>query len=463
MKHSLNSIRNIYFIGAGGIGMSALERYFLSRGVRVAGYDRTRTELTDQLENEGVAMSYTDNVSTIPTGFGDKADTLVVYTPAVPADLAILRHFRDEGFEVVKRSELLGIITRGTRSLCFAGTHGKTTTSSMAAHLLHTGPVGCNAFIGGVLQGYDTNFLQSASSPYTVVEADEFDRSFHRLEPQVAVVTAADPDHLDIYGTEEEYLEAFAHFTSLVRPGGAIIMHKGLKFQPRPAEGVRVYTYSIDQGDFHASYIRTEQGVLTFDIVTPRGTIRNVHLGAPLRVNIENAVAAVAAVCATDAFDPETVRQAMSSFRGVKRRFEVWLKEPGLPLVIDDYAHHPREIEASIASVRELHPGREITVVFQPHLYTRTRDFADQFAAALSTADRVIMTDLYPAREQPIPGISSKTILDKVRGAEKELIPLKNLTDELKSRNFDILMTMGAGDLYERLPRIVKDIKEKTD
>ncbi|MDE6685559.1 MAG: UDP-N-acetylmuramate--L-alanine ligase, partial [Duncaniella sp.] len=282
-------MNHIYFIGAGGIGMAALERYYLSKGKKVAGYDRTPTALTDALIEEGVEISFSPEAESIPADFRNPADTLVIYTPAVPENLPILTYFREGGFEVIKRAKALGLITRDTKSLCFAGTHGKTTTSSMAAHILHCGSIGCNAFLGGILKNYDSNFLLHPSSPYTVIEADEYDRSFHHLTPQVAVITATDPDHLDIYGTEEAYLESFAHFTELIRPGGTLIVHEGLKLVPRVAEGVKVYTYSRDKGDFHAAYIRRGLGTITFDIVTPRGTIRNVNLGVPVEVNIENA------------------------------------------------------------------------------------------------------------------------------------------------------------------------------
>ena len=452
--------QNIYFIGAGGIGMAALERYFKARGYNVAGYDRTPSELTQSLADEGIEITFSGTPDTIPADFRDPETTLVVYTPAVPASLPIMEWFRTNGFEIVKRARVLGMVTRGSRSLCFAGTHGKTTTSSIAAHLLHNGAIGCNAFIGGVMKNYGTNFLLSNSSPYSVIEADEFDRSFHELSPFVAVITATDPDHLDIYGTEEAYLESFAHFTELIQPGGFLIVHEGLKLRPRVPEGVTVYTYSRDKGDFHASYIRRSGGTITFDIVTPRGTIRNVNLGVPVEVNIENAVAAVAATCVTAAFEPENVRDALSSYRGIKRRFETWLKEPGADgrVIIDDYAHHPEEIRNAIASVRALYPGRKLTVVFQPHLYSRTRDFAPQFADALSGADSVILTDLYPAREEPIEGVSSEIIFKDVKCDDKLMISKENLIETLKNRNFDILLTMGAGDLCNMLPDIVDSL-----
>lgn len=456
--HDISTISNIYFVGAGGIGMAALERYFLAKGKNVAGYDRTRTQLTDELEAEGAAISFDESVDTIPASFRNPADTLVVYTPAVPAEMPILKYFRDNGFEVVKRACLLGLITRDSRSLCFAGTHGKTTTSSIAAHILQSGRVGCNAFLGGELKNYNSNFILTPSSNYSVIEADEYDRSFHHLTPSVAVITATDPDHLDIYGTEEAYLESFAHFTELIRPGGALIVHEGLKLKPRPQEGVRVYTYSRDHGDFHASYIRRQPGTITFDVVTPRGTIRNINLGVPVEVNIENAVAAVAAVSLTDAFDPEVIREALNTYRGTKRRFECWLKEDNGTgrIIIDDYAHHPEEIRSSIASVKALYPGRKLTVAFQPHLYSRTRDFAPEFADALSAADSLILLDIYPAREEPIPGVTSEIIFKDVKCDDKTLITKEKLVETLKNRNFDILLTVGAGDINTFIPEIIR-------
>lgn len=459
MNINPENIRNIYFVGAGGIGMAALERFFLSRGKKVAGYDLTPSELTEALEKEGVEITFLPDPDTIPEPFRNPADTLVVYTPAVPHDLPILEFFRSKGHDIVKRAELLGFITRDSKSLCFAGTHGKTTTSSMAAHILHCGD-GCNAFLGGVLKNYDSNFLLDPFSPYSVIEADEFDRSFHHLSPTVAVITATDPDHLDIYGTEEEYLESFAHFTELVRPGGTLIIHEGLKLVPRPNPDVKVMTYSRDSGDFHAQYIRRSQGTITFDIVTPMGTIRNVNLGVPVEVNIENAIAAVAAVCATGNFDAEIIRNAISSYAGIKRRFETWLREPGPDgrVIIDDYAHHPQEIRASIASIRALYPDRKLTVAFQPHLYTRTRDFAAEFAAELDKADSVILVDLYPAREQPIEGISTATIANLMKNQDITMIPKEKLASSLKNRNFDILLTLGAGDMVNELPGIVESV-----
>ena len=452
-------MKNLYFVGAGGIGMAALERYFMAKAYAVAGYDRTPSELTDKLAAEGARISFVDDVEqAIPAEFRDPKETLVVYTPAIPADNHVLSYFRDNGFEVVKRAAVLGRVTHESRGICFAGTHGKTTTSSLAAHILHNCKVDCNAFLGGVLRNYDSNFLLAPESPWSVIEADEFDRSFHHLRPWIAVVTSTDPDHLDIYGTEEAYLESFAHFTSLVHPGGALVVHEGLKLKPRPQEGVKVYSYSRDSGDFHAERIRRGNGEIRFDFVYPGGRIDDISLGVPVEVNIENAVASLGACWLTGDMETEAARTAVGSFLGAKRRFEFWLKEPGEHgrAIIDDYAHHPDELKASIRSVKALYPGRKLTVVFQPHLYTRTRDFYRGFAEALSLADEVILIPIYPARELPIPGVESEMILPLISGAKKEVVARENLIDTIKNRNFEILLTAGAGDISDLVPGIAR-------
>lgn len=452
-------MKNLYFVGAGGIGMAALERYFMAKGYAVAGYDRTPSELTDKLAAEGARISFVDDVEqAIPAEFRDPKETLVVYTPAIPADNHVLSYFRDNRFEVVKRAAVLGRVTHESRGICFAGTHGKTTTSSLAAHILHNCKVDCNAFLGGVLRNYDSNFLLAPESPWSVIEADEFDRSFHHLRPWIAVVTSTDPDHLDIYGTEEAYLESFAHFTSLVHPGGALVVHEGLKLKPRPQEGVKVYSYSRDSGDFHAERIRRGNGEIRFDFVYPGGRIDDISLGVPVEVNIENAVASLGACWLTGDMETKAARTAVGSFLGAKRRFEFWLKEPGEHgrAIIDDYAHHPDELKASIRSVKALYPGRKLTVVFQPHLYTRTRDFYRGFAEALSLADEVILIPIYPARELPIPGVESEMILPLISGAKKEVVARENLIDTIKNRNFEILLTAGAGDIADLVPGIAR-------
>lgn len=454
-------MKRVYFIGAGGIGMAALERYFLSKGMDVAGYDRTSTALTRELEREGVNISYEDSVDTIPAEFRSPSpDTLVVYTPAVPADSAIMSYFRDCGFNPVKRAKALGHITEGSKAICFSGTHGKTTTSSMAAHILHSTGVGCNAFLGGILLGYNSNLMLSATSPYTVVEADEYDRSFHQLRPYIAVVNATDPDHLDIYGTEEAYLESFAHFTELIREDGALLVHTGLKLVPRPPKGVKTYTFSRNEGDFHADNIRRGNGQIVFDFVYPGGVLHDVELGVPVDINIDNAIAALGACWLTGDLDLESARKAMASYPGVERRFQCHLRQKGHngKVVIDDYAHHPDELSSSIKSIRSLYPDRHLTVAFQPHLYSRTRDFAPEFAEALSQADAVVLLDIYPARELPIPGVSSKIIFDRITTSDKVMISKEDFVNTLKNRNFDILLTAGAGDMSFLVPELCRQI-----
>lgn len=451
---------SLYFIGAGGIGMSALVRYFLAKGYRVAGYDRTSSPLTEALQSEGLEIVYDESVDLIPDYCRDPKTTLVVYTPAIPATHAGLVYFREHGFKVVKRAELLGLITQSSKGLCFSGTHGKTTTSSMAAHIFHESPIGCNAFLGGILRNYNSNLILSDHSPFTVIEADEYDRSFHWLHPYMAVVTATDPDHLDIYGTEKAYLESFAHFTSLIQPGGCLVIKKGIKLVPRVQEGVKVYTYSArDGGDFHADNIRVGNGTILFDFVAPDGVVTDVELGVPVDINIENAVAAMA-IARLNGVADDDMRRAMASFKGAKRRFEFWVKRDDR-VMIDDYAHHPDELKASIRSVRALYPGRKLTVIFQPHLYSRTRDFAPQFAEALSMADQVILLDIYPARELPIPGVTSQLIFDRITCRDKELCLREKLLERIKECNFDILLTMGAGDIDRLLPEIASIVEAK--
>lgn len=453
---------NVYFVGAGGIGMSALVRYCLSKGHRVGGYDRSDSHLLEQLRQEGAQITLDESAEAIPEAFRNPDDTLVVYTPAVPDSHQGLRWLRDNGFEVVKRSELLGKITRSSLGICFAGTHGKTTTSSMAAHILHQSSVGCNAFLGGILRNYDSNLLLSATSPYSVIEADEFDRSFHRLTPYIAVITATDPDHLDIYGTEEAYLESFAHFTELIQPGGTLIVHTGLKLKPRPGKDVRVWTYGKTDGDFHAENIRRADGSLTFDLATPGGIIRDITPGVPVEINIENTIAAIAGVYATGHMEVDSMRRAVASFMGPKRRFEFLLREPSPSsrVVIDDYAHHPDELKASILSVKSLYPGRRLTVMFQPHLYSRTRDFATEFAAALDLADEAVIVELYPAREKPIPGISERTIADLMMNPRHIVVSKSMLADWMRQGDFDVLLNAGAGDVSDMLPPLVEELKK---
>ena len=449
--------KNIYFLGIGGIGMSAIARYFAAKGYAVAGYDRTRSRLCEELEAEGIAIHYTDDVAQIAPEFLHNESTLVVYTPAIPAEHSEFVYFRQHGFTIEKRAQVLGEITRVERGLCVAGTHGKTTTSTMLAHLLKQSHVDCNAFLGGIAKNYTSNLMLSDTSDLVVIEADEFDRSFHHLTPYMAVVTAVDADHLDIYGTHEAYLESFAHFTSLIVEGGCLIMKKGIALQPRLGNGVKLYTYSAtEQADFCATNVRIGNGTIVFDFVTPTETIADIELGVPVQVNIENGVAAMA-VAWLNGVSADELRSGMQSFAGIRRRFEIWLKTDRLT-IIDDYAHHPAELEASIKSVKALYADKKVLGVFQPHLYTRTRDFYQEFAAALSHLDEAMLVELYPAREEPIAGISSQTIYDEIT-CPKTLTTKAELINVLKTKHFDVLLTLGAGDLDAMLPQIVESLK----
>ncbi len=455
-------MEKIYFVGAGGIGMANLVRYYLRHGAHVAGYDRSPSELTQHLEREGARLTFIDNYEEIPEEFRDPSDTLVVYTPAVPECNRVLSYFRRNGFEVIKRAALLGKITEKSDAICVAGSHGKTTTSSMVANILRDTAAGCTAFLGGVLRNIDSNLVLNEKSHISVVEADEYDRSFHRLTPWIAVVTSTDPDHLDIYGDEQHYLEAFSKFTSLIREGGTLLMHTGLKMRPDVKPGVNIMTYSGGaEGDWHAEEIKFGDGHISFTLVGPGGLrIENVSPGVPVEINIDNAVAAAAAALTAGA-TPDEVRRGLTGFKGAKRRFELWLdgtESDNGTVLIDDYAHSPNEIRASIASVRKLYPDKKLTVIFQPHLYTRTRDFAPEFADALSGADQVIMPEIYPARELPIEGISTHTILDAVNCKEKTYCERKDLLNLIKNSNFEVLMTLGAADIDRLLPDIQKEL-----
>ena len=452
----INRVASVYFVGAGGIGMSALIRYFLSKGKRVGGYDRTPSDLTEALRKEGADIHYTDDVALVADVFKSPEDTLVVYTPAVPESHTELAYFRARGFEVMKRARVLGEITRSARGLCVAGTHGKTTTSSMLAHLLKSSHVDCNAFLGGILKNYESNLMLSDTSDLTVIEADEFDRSFHWLTPYMAVITSADPDHLDIYGTPEAYRESFEVFTSLIRPDGCLLLKKGVRVTPRLREGVRLYTYSATEAaDFHAENIVIRDGKITFDFVGPRVRIPEVELGVPVKVNIENGVAAMA-IAWLNGVTPEEIRQGMASFAGPRRRFDFHLRTDRVAL-IDDYAHHPAELRQSILSVKELYAGRKVTGIFQPHLYSRTRDFADDFARSLSLLDELILLDIYPAREKPIPGVTSRIIFDKVTISDKILCDKRELLDVIARGRYEVVLMVGAGDI-DRLVEPVREI-----
>lgn len=438
----------VYFIGIGGIGMSAIARYFLNSGIFVGGYDKTPSPLTEALEREGAEIHYEDKIQLIPEKCRQKDDCLVIYTPAIPTTHTELNYFKEQGFDMQKRAQVLGTLTHSLKGLCAAGTHGKTTTSSMAAHILHQSHIDCNAFLGGITKNYGTNYILSKNSQYVVIEADEFDRSFHWLTPWATVITSTDADHLDIYGTEEAYLESFAKYTSLILPGGYLILHTGLKMKPKTKDGVTTYYYSRESGDFHAENIKIGNGRITFDLVSPLGNIPNIELGVPVSINIDNGIAAMALAQIAGATEEE-IRTAMLSFGGVDRRFDFHVRRDDM-VYISDYAHHPEEIHQSILSIKQLYEGRRIKAIFQPHLYTRTRDFFKEFADALSQLDDVVVCDIYPAREEPIPGITSQLIYDNIRnGINKSMCHKEEILELVSKKDFDVLITLGAGDIED--------------
>ena len=456
----LKDIKSVYFVGAGGIGMSALARYFLHKGMPVAGYDKTPSELTRNLEKEGMDIHYEENVRLIPEECRKPASTLVVFTPAIPASHAELVYFRENGFDIQKRAQVLGTLTRTHKGLCFAGTHGKTTTSTMCAHIMHQSHLDCNAFLGGISKNYGTNYILSAHSDFVVIEADEFDRSFHWLRPWMSVITSTDPDHLDIYGTKEAYLESFRHYTELIQKGGALIIHKGLEMKQHVQEGVKVYEYSRDGGDFHAGNVRIADGTITFDFLSPIENVRDVELGQPIPINIENGIAAMA-MAQLNGCTAEELRNGMKTYGGVDRRFDFKIKN-SRHVFLSDYAHHPKEILQSAKSLKELYADRKVTVIFQPHLYSRTRDFYKDFAEALSHFDEVILTEIYPAREQPIPGVTSRLIYDNLRpDVEKQMIRKEDVLDFVRSRDFDVLVVLGAGNLDYYVPQMTEILNGK--
>ena len=456
----MQDIKAVYFVGAGGIGMSAIARYFINRGLVVAGYDKTPSALTLQLEKEGMLIHYEEDVEQIPLACRDKEHCLVIYTPAIPNEHAELQFFRNGGFDIQKRAQVLGTLTKSLKGLCFAGTHGKTTTSTMCAHIMHQGSMDCNAFLGGISKNYGTNYILSNESPYVVIEADEFDRSFHWLRPWMSVITATDPDHLDIYGTKEAYLESFRHYTTLIQPGGALIIHTGLEVKPNVQEGVKTYTYSKTEGDFHAENIRIENGEISFDLVSPIENVKGIELGQPVPINIENGIAAMA-MAQLNGCTADELRNGMKTYRGVDRRFDFRIRNDK-HVLLSDYAHHPKEIFESARSMREVYKNRHITAIFQPHLYTRTRDFYKDFADALSQLDEVILCDIYPARELPIEGVTSKLIYDNLRpGIEKSMVHKEDVPELVKNRDFDVLIILGAGDLDNYMEELAEIIKSK--
>lgn len=457
----------LYFVGIGGIGMSALVRYFLSKGDDVAGYDLTPSPLTKALTEEGALIHYEDDPELIPEPFRSP-DTLVVFTPAVPRNHRELNFFIHQGNRVIKRAELLGDLTRRERGLCVAGTHGKTTTSTLLAHLLRSSHVDCHAFLGGISNNYQTNCLISEKSDYAVIEADEFDRSFHHLSPYIAVITSADPDHLDIYHTAEAYRESFEHFTSLISSEGALVMKKGIPVTPRLKDGTRLFTYTTgdEEADFWGDHIEIREGHLFFDWHypaldgQPAGTL-HVELGVPLLINVENAVAAMAVAYLCGARLDE-LSQGVASFRGVYRRFDRLIDDPRCVL-IDDYAHHPNELDPSIRSVRQLYPDRKILGIFQPHLYSRTQDFYREFAHSLDQLDEVILLDIYPARELPIPGVTSHLIAEAMEHKDVVVLPKEGLLPHLRSLSSlpEVILMVGAGDIDRLVPQVAEEIRQR--
>lgn len=455
-----NKFTQYYFLGIGGIGMSAIARYFNAKGYTVAGYDRVETKLTSDLVSEGVEVNFDESETGIPTRFRDPNKTLVVVTPAIPHELEQLEYFRTHNYKILKRAEILGMITRQSKAICIAGTHGKTTTSTMTAHLMHQSHVECSAFLGGISNNYNTNLLISTQSNFVVVEADEYDRSFHHLTPYMAVITSLEADHLDIYGTYEAVIESFQHFASLITPGGALILNKKINIKPELKKGVKFFTYGLDEtADFYAKNIRIIKDIIYFDFVTPTETIHDIRLAVPVMINVENGVAAMA-LAWLNGVTTEEIISAMSTFSGIYRRFN-FIYNTEKVVYIDDYAHHPSELQASISSIRQLYPDRKITGIFQPHLYSRTKDFAREFAESLSELDELILLEIYPARELPIEGVTSGLILKDVSIQHKTLATKENLLTLLDLKELDVLVTFGAGDIDKMVPVIKKYLKKR--
>ena len=458
---NLERINRVYLIGVGGIGMSALARYFNELGKEVAGYDRVSKPLTQQLEKEGVIIHYEDEPGLIPSAFTqNKKRTLIIYTPAVSKDHSELNFFRENGYAVLKRSEVLGEISKAKTCLAVAGTHGKTTVSSMLAHLLNNSSLGCNAFLGGIVKNYDSNLIVNKKSNLMVVEADEFDRSFLNLSPNMALITSIDADHLDIYNDKATLQQAFDEFVSKLPQNSTLVYHKGLTLEIPEDKNLQTYTYSLKAGaDFYAANLEITDSKYRFDLVTPRETLKNFTLSIPGLVNVENAVAALA-MAYLQKMDKESLFKNLSSFQGIQRRFDVQFTREGV-VYIDDYAHHPREISYTVQSVRDFYPGKKILGVFQPHLYSRTRDFAGEFAESLEELDEVILLDIYPAREEPIEGVTSEIILKKIEKTTATVCSKNDLPDMLREKDIEVLITMGAGDIDRMVKPINDQLKER--
>jgi len=452
MKRALETYTNIYFLGIGGIGMSALARYFRMKGLTVAGYDKTPSPLTDSLEKEGINVHFEDFGPSIPEAFRNKENTLVVYTPAIPKNLGELMHFQHHGFDLMKRAEVLGLITRSSKGLGVAGTHGKTTTSTLLTHILNESHVKCNAFLGGISANFNSNFVASETSEYTVIEADEFDRSFLQLSPYASIITSTDADHLDIYGDSEEFLHGFQAYAAKIAGDGVLIMRQGLKLTSEAP----IISYAVDDdADYTGKFLRAEQGAFFMDVETPAGLWKKVELGLPGIHNAENAVACIA-LCIFLGLSEEEIRFGLRTFKGVKRRFEYHVRNESL-IYIDDYAHHPTEIKALLDSVRLLYPGKKVTGIFQPHLFSRTRDFMDAFARELSALDELILLPIYPAREEPIAGISSEALLEQCTIKDKKVLLPQEAVALLGDRREGVILTIGAGDI----DRIVSPLKSQ--
>lgn len=449
-----------YFLGIGGIGMSSLARYFNTKGYRVGGYDRAETKLTRNLIAEGIDIVFDSSVGTIPNHYVGNMKTLIVVTPAIPKEHEQLLFFQKNGYTIIKRSELLGLITKKNKAICIAGTHGKTTTSTITAHLLHQSHVECNAFLGGISNNYNTNLILSSDSSYVVVEADEYDRSFHNLNPFMAVITSLEPDHLDIYGDYKSVVQSFEHFTSLMQSGGILLLHENVVLQPILNKGVKKYTYGLETtSDFYAHNIRKKEHSIVFDFVAPTETIYDIKLNIPIMINVVNSVAAIA-MAWLSGVTSEEIRTAMSIFSGIYRRFDFVMQRPEI-VYIDDYAHHPSELDASISSIRTLFPDKKITGIFQPHLYSRTQNFAKEFAQSLSALDSLILLDIYPARELPIEGVTSEMIFRNVSIEDKKMATKESLFQQLDGKEIEVLVTFGAGDIENIVPKIKDYLKHR--
>lgn len=451
----------IYFLGIGGIGMSNLARYFMMKNKIVMGYDKTKTPLTEALSSEGAKIHYDEDLDFVNQLLPNKNKTLVIFTPAIPNQNKEKLFFESQGFIMKKRAQVLGMITKNTKALCCAGTHGKTTTSSMVAHIFMTSQYKCNAFLGGILKNNGTNLILSQQSEYTVIEADEYDRSFHWLHPYMALITSVTPDHLDIYGTKEAYLDSFKHFISLINSNGCLVIHNNaLRDLKCNIDNVKTYSYGLNEGDFHAKNIKIGNGELIFDFVTPSSVIKEIKLGVPIKINIENAIGSMAIGWLND-IEPKDLKTAMETFQGANRRFDFKIKQENL-IYIDDYAHHPEELDESISSVKALYPDKKVVGIFQPHLYSRTKDFAKEFASALSLLDSLILMDIYPAREEPIEGVNSEMLMKYITCP----VSIKNHDEivdwiDLNKEDLEVVLTLGAGDIDKLVEPLTEILKNK--